>query len=380
MKELPEKDHLEYCIESKRVLMLLTGGTAGMRRDPEHKSLVPGKGYLAESLQTMMSDSRSTYKYPKVVVCEYPTQLDSSDMGPPEWERIAKDIENQYDKFDGFVVVMGTDTLSYCACALSFMLENLSKTVVVTGAMLPIERGESDARRNLMISIVVAAVSKIPEVVVCFRDAVYRGNRTKKIDSESLNAFASPNFPPLAIAGTELIVQRALVRNPPTPDHKFTLRTQMDGNIVAMRLIPGFRADAIRLLTNVAGLKGMILELYGAGNAPKNLDLIHSVKSAVERGVVVMIVSQCHRGLVDIQAYSSGRQMLEAGAVSAGDMTFEACAVKMAFLFGQGLSPNEVREQMKLGMRGEMSLASKSEARFMDCIVVKDVAHLVAHM
>jgi L-asparaginase type I len=301
-------------------------------------------------------------------------------MGPKEWERIAKDIEAQYNSYDGFVVVMGTDTLSYCASALSFTLENLSKTVVVTGAMLPIERGESDARRNLMISIVVAAVSKIPEVVVCFRDAVFRGNRTKKIDSESLNAFASPNFPPLAIAGTELIVQRALVLDPPEPEKKLTLRTAMEENIVAMRLIPGFRSYAVRLLTNFVNLKGLILELYGAGNAPKDSDLIQSVKLAVERGVVVVIVSQCHRGVVNIEAYSSGRQMLEAGAVSAGDMTFEACAVKMAFLFGQGMPADLVTVNMQQSLRGEMSRATKTEARFMDCIVVKDVAHLVARM
>ena len=259
------------------------------------------------------------------------------------------------------------------------MLENLQKTVVVTGAMLPIERGESDARRNLMISIVVAAVSNIPEVIVVFRDAILRGNRTKKIDAESMNAFVSPNFPPLAIVGSELIIQRALVWQP-NPLARLTLRTAMDGNIVAIRLIPGFRDDALRLLTNVAGLKGMILELYGAGNAPKNLDLINSVKSAVARGVVVMIVSQCPRGVVDLQAYSSGRQMLEAGALSAGDMTFEACAVKMAFLFGQGLNNDTVKHAMTRSLRGEISLASKSEARFMDCIVVKDVSHLVAHV
>jgi L-asparaginase len=258
------------------------------------------------------------------------------------------------------------------------MLENLTKTVVVTGAMLPIERGESDARRNLMISIVVAAVSCIPEVVVVFRDAVFRGNRTKKIDSESLNAFESPNFPPLAMVGTELVVQRSLVLAIPLHPQKLVAKIAMDPNIVAIRLIPGFRADAVRLITTLPRLKGIILELYGAGNAPKDTDLIDSVKSAVSRGVVVVIVSQCPRGVVDLQAYSSGRRMLEAGAISAGDMTFECCAVKLAFLFGQKLNQLQVKEAMRASLRGERSLSIKSEARFLDCIVVKDVDHLVA--
>lgn len=279
--------------------------------------------------------------------------------------------------------------MSYCASALSFMFENLSKTVAVTGAMLPIERGESDARRNLMISIMVAAVSDIPEVVVVFRDHVFRANRTKKIDSESLNAFVSPNFPPLGKVGTELIVQRSIVLPmPPPPPHSSSssskknliVHTKMDRNIVAIRLIPGFRDDSIQLLSQLPDLKGLILELYGAGNAPKNKSLIESVKSAIERGVIVVIVSQCHRGVVDLRAYSSGRQMLEVGAISAGDMTFEACAAKLAFLFGQNLPLEDVKAAMRTSLRGEISHAIKSEARFMECIVVKDVQHLVSSL
>ena len=259
------------------------------------------------------------------------------------------------------------------------MLENLSKTVVVTGAMLPIERGESDAQRNLVMSIVVAALSHIPEVVVVFRDFVLRGNRTKKMDSDSLSAFISPNFPPLALVGTDLTVQRSLVLKPPQRFHAFQVKTKMDRNIVAIRLIPGFRDDSVVLLSQLPGLKGLILELYGAGNAPKNLELIHSVRSAIARGVVVIIVSQCPHGIVDLKAYSSGRQMLDAGALSADDMTFEACSIKLSYLFGLGMTNEQVKRAMKTNLRGEISQAVRTEARFMECIVVKDVDHLVSH-
>lgn len=264
------------------------------------------------------------------------------------------------------------------------MFENLAKTIVVTGAMLPIERLESDTTRNLILSIVIAAVSHMPEVVVVFRDYVLRGNRTKKLDSESLNAFMSPNFPPLAIISTELTVQRSIVL--PFPNTALSsalliVHKRMEQNIVAIRLIPGFCDDSIRILSELPSIKAIILELYGAGNAPKKTLLIDAVKNAVQRGVIVMIVSQCPKGFVDLKAYSSGRQMLEAGAISAGDMTFEACSMKLAHLLGhQPPHPIEiVKRLMKQSLRGELTSGEMlSEARFLDCIIMKDVDHLVS--
>ena len=259
------------------------------------------------------------------------------------------------------------------------MLENLGKTVCITGAMLPMERFETDARRNLMISFVVAAVSNIPEVVVVFRDYVFRGCRTKKVDSSSMNAFQSPNFPPLAVVEDEMQVRRSLLLKHPGSNGKLIIQSEMENSIAVIRLVPGFRNDFLLFTEQASTLKGLILELYGAGNAPKSLELTQLVNRVVARGVIVVIVSQCSKGFVDLQAYESGKRMLDCGAISAGDITLEACAMKLSYLLGKYKhDKKKVIEGMKSNLRGELTQLEKSEARFQNSIVVRDVDYLAA--
>ena len=357
-------------MQNQRVCVLLTGGTAGMKRD-ENGTLRPVSGFLNEFIhQQLLSRSEDLSKTaPHVTVYEFPTQLDSADMGPEEWKMIGNEIYQRYSEYDGFVVIMGTDTLAFCASALAFMFENLSKPIVVTGAMLPIERSDSDAPRNLMVSITVAAVSHIPEVVVVFDSFVYRGCRTKKVDSLAIHAFDSPNFPPLAKSHGVLSVQRELVRSV-APNTTLSFSPEMSPQVVAIRLIPGFHAQ-LDLVKHASGIRGLVLELYGAGNAPKSKPLIDAVMSAVSRGVLVVICSQCPKGAVDLFMYENGRQLLNAGAISAADMTFEACVTKLAYLLARNAT-----HLMKVSLRGEQSDAPAHEARFSDWSVVKDVNHL----
>jgi L-asparaginase len=342
-----------------------------MQRDSVTGALRPVRGHLTARLHTLL---QSNPRYPAVTVWEASEPLDSSDMGPSDWADVANKIAENYASFDGFVVVMGTDTLAYCASALAFMLENLGKPVVVTGAMLPMDRGESDAPRNLLVSILVAAQHTLPEVVVFFRDQLLRGCRCKKLNAESMDAFFSPNFPALATVSTEMLVHTDLVL--PPPRLPFRARTAIDGRVLALRLIPGFDdAPVLALLrTTTDELKALVLELYGAGNAPRKHGLVQAAKQAMARGVVVAVVSQCVAGWVDLEAYNTGVHLLEAGVLSAGDMTFEACAVKLGWLFGCGLSKTEVERQFKLNLRGEMTPVLKPEPRFAgDAFVVRRV-------
>ena len=252
--------------------VLLTGGTMGMRRDEATGSLRPERGHLARMLQSRgwhrapapvpASRPRARVQQVDVDVDEFETPLDSSDMGPEEWQRVASAVAAKYDDYDGFVVVMGTDTMAYCSTAVSFMLgETLGKTVCFTGSMLPLEHELTDGQRNLSLAIEVAALNLFPEVVVVFHDVVLRACRSKKVAAESLDAFASPNFPPLAVAGTELVVQHALVRARPASVPMLTFRPEMDPNVLALKLVPGFALPALVSLFAQTDVKAVVLEL-----------------------------------------------------------------------------------------------------------------------
>lgn len=353
-------------MEHAKVLLVLTGGTAGMKYD-SNGSLAPVPGYLNECIQNQLLQRHSSYGTPSVRVLEFPDQLDSADMSSEDWKRIALTIQAHYHSYDGFVVVMGTDTMAYCASALAFMFDNLAKPVVVTGAMLPIERGDSDAPRNLMVAITCAAISNICEVVVVSASSVFRGCRVKKMDSGAIGAFESPNFPVLAKSQGPLLVHRNLVRRP-DPRLALEVNTAMETKIIAIRLVPGFTSQ-LQLLERgsevMGGLRGLVLELFGAGNAPKSQPLIDSVKRCVQLGVLVVICSQCPKGQVDLLAYANGRQLLEAGAISARDMTFEACVTKLGHLLANpALTADQVKLKMTQNLRGEMNPEVDHEPRY----------------
>lgn len=364
-------------VDARCVLCILTGGTLGMVRNGEG-SLEPKKGFLGSKLREALDSARTSYKYPQVSILEYEDPKDSSDMGPSDWARVATDIRDAYDQYDGFVVLMGTDTMAYCASALSFWFDNLAKPVVCTGGMLPLERLETDSLRNVVSAILVAAISQICEVVIVFGGSVFRGCRAKKVDTTSIeHAFASPNFPPLAVLDNELVVHQALVRKP-LPNLSFAVSTEMHGEIITIRLLPGFSNSLLKALIpdfQTQERKGVIFELYGAGNAPTELSVVDIVSQLVRSGTVVVIVSQCIRGRVHLEAYATGRQLLQAGAISGQDITLEACACKLAFLLAQPhLSINQVKRLMQTNLRGEMTVQENSrELRFTDSITMRSV-------
>jgi L-asparaginase len=359
------------------VLILLTGGTLGMRRNKNSGSLEPTKGHLQTSLYSLLhyQDGSKKNAFPLVTVYEFPTPLDSSDMEPNDWTEIATHIYNSYNDYDGFVVVMGTDTMVYCGCALSFMLKNLHKTVILTGAMLPMDRGESDAQRNLLLSIQIAPLGIFPEVIIVFHNLVLRANRAKKIASDELQAFESPNLPPLATVGAEMLIRQSVIRklSPSIHNEPLILQTQIERSILCLKLVPGFALDAIFFLFATSPLKAIVLELYGSGNAPRKIGFVEAVRTATQRGVVVAVVSQCPKGWVNLEAYSNGRQLLDAGAISAGDMTLESTVVKLGYLFGLGLNRDQVITQMKTNICGELSEILHPEARFEEKLVVRSV-------
>ncbi|GBG24870.1 L-asparaginase, putative [Hondaea fermentalgiana] len=341
-----------------KVLVLYIGGTIGMVAD-SLGSLKPCPGYLTKELTTM--PEMTADDMPNVDVKEYDTLVDSSDMDASDWAAIVRDIEDNYFNYDGFVVLQGTDTMAYSASALSFMLENLGKPVVLTGSMIPLIKGYSDARRNLLMAIFIAGTSCIPEVCIFFFDKLLRGNRSKKLDTGSLDAFQSPNFGPLASVGVGIQYHESFHLDP--PKKPFRTHKTMDRGVAAIRMIPGFDDEILRALKNVSSLKAIVVELYGTGNAPsRKRGLVEALESLIAAGKLVVVVSQCPTGNVDLLAYAVGRRLAEAGCLSGHDMTVEAVAAKLSYLFGRGLSPAIVRDRLSVSLRGELTTSSERRA------------------
>lgn len=249
--------------------------------------------------------------------------------------------------------------MAYTASALSFMLENLSKPVVFTGAMIPFFEGHSDARRNLLISIEIAANSNIPEVCLFFHDKLLRGNRSKKLNSLTLDAFISPNYPNLAKFGTSLVIDESHLRKPPRK--KLKVNVNMDESVIVIRLIPGFASNIVEFMLNAHDLskklKCLVLELYGMGNFPSRQGkLLELLKKAVDNGIVIVVCSQCVYGEVDLGAYQVGKVLRDLGALSALDMTIEAVSTKLSYLLGQNYKGEDLKEKFRQNLRGELTI------------------------
>lgn len=346
----------------RRVLLIHTGGTIGMRRTP--RGYEPSSGYLAERMAQIRAFNdpdgggervTSPSRFGKRVrydILELEPLLDSANMSSQDWVRIAESIAAHADEYDAFVVMHGTDTMAYTASALSFMLRGLDKTVVVTGSQIPLSRTRNDAVDNLLGSLLLAGLYTIPEVGIYFSDRLLRGNRARKVDASGLDAFRTGNFPPLVDMGVEVDVRWDLVL-PPTPGGLEVVPVT-NQNVAALRLFPSLTADTLERFLQ-APLEGLVLETYGAGNAPNNRQrLIQVLADASDRGVVIMNCTQCHTGMVTSD-YSTGRALIDAGVVPGSDLTPEAALTKLQWLLSQDLDRSQVRLLMATSLRGELT-------------------------
>lgn len=335
------------------ILLIYTGGTIGMITDYDTGAL---KAFNFEELLEHVPELKLLDH--RIQTVSFARPIDSSDMHPCHYDQMVELIEKNYTQYDGFVILHGSDTMAYTASALSFMLENLAKPVILTGSQLPIGDLRTDAKENLITAIQIAGwqqngVPVIKEVGLYFEYKLYRGNRCTKINSENFEAFTSPNLPPLIISGVNLKInqealQRVFQRGP------FSAHKKLNGNVVILRLFPGIQQTAVEAILGIENLEGVILETYGTGNASTQPWFIQSLKKAIAKGIYVVNVSQCLGGSVMMGRYQTSTELNRIGVISGKDLTMEAAVAKMMYLLRGRLSPTAFKKTFETSIRGEM--------------------------
>lgn len=347
---------MSHTTTKNSVLLIYTGGTIGMMKNPVTGAL---ENFNFDQLIKYIPEINGFNL--DIYSIAFAPPIDSSDISPESWSQLVRIIYSNYEQYDGFVILHGTDTMAFTASALSFMLEGLMKPVILTGSQLPIGALRTDGKENLLTAIEIAAAKHadgtpiVPEVCVFFHEKLMRGNRTTKVSAENFDAFESNNYPLLAHSGIELQFYHQYIK-PYCAETVLTPHYTMDPNIIIFSLFPGIQPRTVEKILSEETIKGVIFRTFGSGNAPKKQWLTDALTRATQSGKTILNITQCSTGSVKMSLYETGRQLLESGIISGRDSTVEAALTKLMFLLGQGLDTAEIRHHMNLSIAGEITL------------------------
>lgn len=338
------------------IFLIYTGGTIGMKEDPADGTLKPFDfSGIMEEVPEIRKFAVSVDSY------TFTPLIDSSDVEPSLWQSLAELIYENYEKYDGFVILHGTDTMAYSASALSFMLDNLSKPVIFTGSQLPIGRPRTDGKENLISAIEIATarnaqgLARVPEVCICFNSQLLRGNRSTKINSVGFDAFSSPNYPPLATAGINIKYNDSIIRSSSEHWGEMSIHTKLDTRVSILKVHPGITEEAVRDILLGKGTRAVIIETYGSGNAISKPWFLEIVREAAASGKILLNVTQCLSGDVNMDLYATGRTLKDAGVISGHDITTESALGKLFYLMGEHADNGKVKALLEKNMKGEIS-------------------------
>ena len=346
----------EKLARTTSVLLIYTGGTIGMKENPDDGVLMPF------DFNNLLDEVPELKKFGLKVDCmSFSPLIDSSNVEPSLWQSLAHIIQENYSAYDGFVILHGTDTMAYSASALSFMLDNLSKPVIFTGSQLPIDRPRTDGKENIISAVEIAAERDtygnpmVPEVCICFNSHLFRGNRSTKVNATGFDAFSSPNYPPLATAGISIKYNNGFIHYPAERRKDLLIHDQLDTRVSILKIHPGMTEQAVSDILLGEGTRAVILETYGCGNAISRSWFLQLVKEAADKGKIMLNVTQCLSGNVDMDLYSTGHNLKEAGVISGHDITTESALAKLFYLMGNYVDNERVKQLLVRNLKGEIS-------------------------